>query len=107
MLLYVDDILIAAKDKSEIVKLKAQLSKEFEMKDLGAAKKILGVEIIRDRKSGMLYLSQRGYIEKGLRRFNMHDAKPVSTPLAAYFRLSSALCQMMILSTCLEFHIRV
>ena len=40
----------------------------------------------------MLYLSQRGYIEKVLHRFNMHDAKPVSTPLAAHFRLSSALC---------------
>ena len=40
----------------------------------------------------MLYLSQRGYIEKVLRRFNMHDTKPVSTPLAAQFRLSSALC---------------
>ena len=92
LLLYVDDILIAAKDKSEIAKLKAQLSKEFEMKDLGAAKKILGVEIIRDGKSGMLYLSQRDYIEKVLRRFNMYDTKPVSTPLAAHFRLSSALC---------------
>jgi hypothetical protein len=62
---------------------------------LGAAKKNLGVEIIRDRKSGMLYLSQRGYIEKVLRRFNMHDAKPVSTPLAAHFRLSSALCPVL------------
>jgi hypothetical protein len=58
LLLYVDDMLIAAKDKSEIAKLKAQLNLEFEMKDLGAAKKILGVEIIRYRKSGMLYLSQ-------------------------------------------------
>jgi len=55
-------------------------------------KKILGVQIVRDRKFGMLYLSQRGYIEKVLRRFNMHDAKPVSTPLVAQFRLSSALC---------------
>jgi hypothetical protein len=27
------------------------------MKDLGAAKKILGMEIVRDRKSGLLYLS--------------------------------------------------
>jgi uncharacterized protein YuzE len=43
-------MLIAAKDKSEIAKLKAQLNLEFEMKDLGAAKKIIGVEIIRDRK---------------------------------------------------------
>jgi hypothetical protein len=45
LLLYVDDMLIAAKDKSEIAKLKAQLNLEFEMKDLGAAKKILGVEL--------------------------------------------------------------
>jgi len=62
------------------------------MKDLGPAKKILGVKIIKDRESSILYLSQRGYIEKVLRRFNMHDAKPVSTPLAAHFRLCSALC---------------
>ena len=62
------------------------------MKDLGAAKKILSMEIVRDRKSGKLYLSRRGYIEKVLRRFNMPNAKLVSTPLAAHFRLSFALC---------------
>ena len=39
LLLYVDDMLIATKNKSEIAKLKAQLNKEFEMKNLGAAKK--------------------------------------------------------------------
>jgi ATP-binding cassette subfamily B (MDR/TAP) protein 1 len=33
------------------------LSKEFEMKDLGVAKKILGMEISRDRLYGKLYLS--------------------------------------------------
>ena len=49
LFLYVDDMLITAKDKSEIAKLKAQLNKEFEMKNLGAPKKILGVEIIRDK----------------------------------------------------------
>jgi hypothetical protein len=92
LLLYVDDMLIAAKNKSEIAKLKAQLNLEFEMKDLDAAKKILGVKITRDRKSGMLYFSQRGYIEKVLRRFNMQDAKPVSTPLASHFKLSLDLC---------------
>ncbi|KAG8497793.1 hypothetical protein CXB51_007423 [Gossypium anomalum] len=91
LLLYVDDMLIAVKDKGEIRKVKAQLSEEFEMKDLGPAKKILGMEILRDRKASKLYLSQKGYIEKVLCRFNMQSAKPVSTPLAAYFRLSSAL----------------
>ncbi|KAG8473470.1 hypothetical protein CXB51_035763 [Gossypium anomalum] len=91
LLLYVGDMLIAAKDKGEIRKVKAQLSKEFEMKDLGPAKKILGMEILRDRKSSKLYLSQKGYIEKVLCRFNMQSAKPVSTPLTAHFRLLSAL----------------
>ncbi|KAG8498115.1 hypothetical protein CXB51_006865 [Gossypium anomalum] len=106
LLIYVDDMLVAAKDKGEIRKVKAQLSEEFEMKDLGPAKKILGMEILRDRKASKLYLSQKGYIEKVLCRFNMQSAKPVSTPLAAHFRLSSALSphQMMRLSTCHMFH---
>ncbi|KAG8496862.1 hypothetical protein CXB51_008020 [Gossypium anomalum] len=91
LLLYVDDMLIAVKDKGEIRKVKAQLSEEFEMKDLGPAKKILGMEILRDRKASKLYLNRKGYIEKVLCRFNMQNAKPVSTPLAAHFRLSSAL----------------
>jgi hypothetical protein len=34
-------MLIAAKSKIDITNLKAQLSSEFEMKDLGAAKKII------------------------------------------------------------------
>ncbi|TXG46509.1 hypothetical protein EZV62_027989 [Acer yangbiense] len=49
LLLYVDDMLIASKSKVEIDRLKAQLSSEFDMKDLGEAKKILGMEIKRDR----------------------------------------------------------
>ena len=58
LLLYVDDMLIPTKDMREIIKVKAQLSKEFEMKDLGAAKKILGIEILRDKEKCKLYLSQ-------------------------------------------------
>ena len=72
--------------------LKKQLSSEFDMKNLGAAKKILGMEITRDRNSGLLFLSQQSYIKKVLQRFNMHDAKPVSTPIAPYFKLSALQC---------------
>ena len=91
LLLYVDDMLIAARSISDIGLLKTQLRNEFEMKDLGAAKKILGMEIIRDRKAGKLYLSQGKYIEKVLQRFGMFDSKPVSTPLATHFKLSASL----------------
>ena len=62
------------------------------MKDLEAAKKILRMEIMRDRVVGKLSLSQKGYIEKVLRMFNMQNAKPIITPLAAHFRLLYALC---------------
>jgi hypothetical protein len=87
LLLYIDDMLIVAKSMKEIAALKAQLSHEFDMKDLGVAKKILGMEMIRDRKSGLLYLSQKNYIEKVLHRFNMNNTKLVSTPLAPHFKI--------------------
>ncbi|KAK2999324.1 hypothetical protein RJ639_022654 [Escallonia herrerae] len=59
LLLYVDDILIATKLMSDVNGLKEQLKREFEMKDLGAAKRILGMEIQRDRLAGILYLFQK------------------------------------------------
>jgi hypothetical protein len=60
------------------------------MNDFGTAKKLLCMEISRDRKSDLLFLSQHGYIQKVLHRFNMHDSKPVSTPIAPHFKLSSS-----------------
>jgi hypothetical protein len=85
-------MLIAAKSKKEIATLKAQLSSKFEMKDLGVARKILGMEIGRDRKSGLSFLSQRSSIQKVLRRFNLHDSNSLSTPIALHFKLSSTQC---------------
>ncbi|GJY85742.1 retrovirus-related pol polyprotein from transposon TNT 1-94 [Tanacetum coccineum] len=58
LLLYVDDMLVAGPNKDRINKLKAQLAREFEMKDLGPANKILGMQIHRDRVSRKIWLSQ-------------------------------------------------
>ena len=92
LLLYVDDMLIACKSKVEIDRLKAQLSKEFDMKDLGEAKKILGMEIQRDRIKGTVCLTQTQYLKRVLQRFGIDGkAKAVSTPLAAHFKLSALL----------------
>jgi ATP-binding cassette subfamily B (MDR/TAP) protein 1 len=85
-------MLIAAKSRKEITTLKRLLSSEFEMRDLGAAKEILGMQITGDRKAGLLFLSQHAYIEKVLQRFNMHDAQPVSTPISPHFKLSPEQC---------------
>ena len=36
------------------------------MKDLGEARKVLGMEITRDRRVGRVSLTQKGYLEKVL-----------------------------------------
>ena len=64
LLLYVDDMLIAAKSMKEITVLKKQLSSEFEMKDLGPAKKILGMEISRDKNLDCYFLVRRITLRK-------------------------------------------
>ena len=66
--LYVDDILVARSNMDHIKGLKHQLAHAFSMKDLGAAKQILGMKIYRDRKNEKLTLSQTDYI-KGVAMF--------------------------------------
>ena len=54
LLLYVDDMLIVGQDANMIHRLKGELLKSFDMKDLGPAKLILDMKIIRDRKAKRL-----------------------------------------------------
>ena len=92
LLLYVDDMLIIGHDANTIKKLKGDLSRSFSMKDQGHANKILGMKITCDRKNDKLLLSHEMYIEKVLEMFNMSKTKPVRTPLANHFNLSSMQC---------------
>ncbi|KAE8717034.1 cytochrome P450 71A9-like [Hibiscus syriacus] len=92
LVLYVDDMLITSKSQKEIDKLKTQLNQKFEMKDLGEAKKILGMEISRDRQRGKLCLTQKQYMRKVLQCFGMNEnTKHVSIPQAFHLKLSSQL----------------
>lgn len=49
----------------QINDLKHKLKSAFKVKDPGVVKKIFRVELIRDRKKGMLYLSQQKYVRVG------------------------------------------
>ena len=64
LFLYVDDILLASSDVSLLLETKKFLSSKFDMKDLGEASFVLGIEIHRDRSKGVLGLSQKAYIER-------------------------------------------
>ncbi|KAL6327365.1 hypothetical protein AAG906_018967 [Vitis piasezkii] len=85
LLLYMDDMLIVGRDTSKINKMKNELSKSFEIKDLESA----------NRTNGKLWLSQESYIEKVLDKFNMGKAKPMSSPLGSHLKLSSKQSPLM------------
>ncbi|XP_060182061.1 secreted RxLR effector protein 161-like [Lycium barbarum] len=87
LLVYVDNMLIAANSMTGINDLKKLLSKEFDMKYLGEANKILGMEI--HRKNGEVHLLQKKYIEKVVQRYGMNKCKPVTLSLTQHFRLFS------------------
>ena len=55
--IYMDNMLVTASGKFEVARLKKLLSSEFKMKDLGYVKKILGMEVHRDKKVGKLWLT--------------------------------------------------
>jgi hypothetical protein len=65
LILYVDDILLASSDANLLLETKKFLSSKFDTKDLGEASFVLVIEIHRDRKKGVLGLSQKAYLEKG------------------------------------------
>ena len=92
LLLYVDYMIIVGNHLCDVNELKSLLSEDFDMKDLGPTKKILGMEIHKDKQSIRLWLSQQGYVKKVLDKFNMSNAKPVSTPLAKDFNHSVDQC---------------
>ena len=76
-----DDFAIVASSPQRMSKLKAGLSQHFEMSDLGELAWLLGIQVQRDRTSKTISLSQTAYIDSLVKRFNLTDAPPLSTPI--------------------------
>jgi hypothetical protein len=77
----VDDILLTSSDVSLLLETKRFLSLNFDMKDLSEASFILGIEIHRDRRKGVLTLSPKTYLEKVLKKFSMHAYNLMPAPI--------------------------
>jgi hypothetical protein len=86
LLVYVDDILIASKSIESINWFKSEFGKVFKIKDLGEVKKILGVQVTRDRKKRIVKLDQAHYIREILSMYSMQQDKTrkTSTPINGY-----------------------
>ncbi|KAK2987966.1 hypothetical protein RJ640_011229 [Escallonia rubra] len=87
-----NDILLASSDMHMLHETKNNLSKNFDMKDLGEASYVIGFEIHRDRSRGILGLSQRAYIDKVLKRFNMHNCVSTVVPVVKGNKFSLLQC---------------
>jgi len=87
---YVDDLLLVASSLAAIYKIEDALHKRFEMKHLGEAKVILGLEIRRDKALGTLKVSQFKYAGQVLEKFGMAECNPIGTPLEVGLQLVKA-----------------
>ena len=88
--LYVDDLLIACSHLTSLIQLKKQLTRQFDMEDLGEATFILGIDITRDRSRRTISIGQSAYVTSLLERHGMSDCKAVSTPMERGFKAAMA-----------------
>lgn len=84
---YVDDMLLASNCPTLTAECKAWLGGKFKLKDLGSAKHVLGLEVIRDRNNRIVELSQSHYIDQLATRFGLENARTAATPLSSGFVL--------------------
>ncbi|UYV61480.1 hypothetical protein LAZ67_1005005, partial [Cordylochernes scorpioides] len=77
--LYVDDGMLFGSDEEEMDNLLEELAQEFEIRISNNPEMFVGMNIMN--KDEGLILSQHDYIECVLKKYNMLDAKPVTTPI--------------------------
>ncbi|KAM2656151.1 hypothetical protein EV1_011694 [Malus domestica] len=85
LLLYVDDIILTGSSSLLIDDVIVELTKEFEMNDLGQLNYFLGLQVTYH--SGGLFVSQSKYIKDLLNKVDLQDSKPCPTPCLPYHRL--------------------
>ncbi|KAL5787126.1 hypothetical protein ACOSP7_004075 [Xanthoceras sorbifolium] len=79
LIVYVDVIIVTGNDPKEIEGIKQMMAKEFEVKDLGALRYFLGMEVARSKKG--ISVSQRKYTIDLLEETGMLGCKPSKTPI--------------------------
>ncbi|CAL8991397.1 unnamed protein product, partial [Prunus brigantina] len=85
VIVYVDDIIMTGYDIEEINKLKINLSKEFDIKDLGTLQYFLGIEVAHSKEG--IFVSQRKYVLDLLTETGMLACKLADTPIEQNHRL--------------------
>ncbi len=87
IIVYVDDLILVCNNKDKLLQGKEELSRKFEMKDLGDLHFFLGMEVERDRAQRWFSINQIGYLEEIFKHFCMEDCKAIGMQLDPKLKL--------------------
>ena len=79
-------MIVTGNNEEEMKDFKKSVMKKFEMSDLGNLTYFLGIEF--EMNSQGVLIHQRKYAQDVLKRFNMLNCKPISTPVDTGVKLS-------------------
>ena len=77
--LYVDELFVTESSKELIDKFKEEMKDAFEMTDLGRMTFFLGMQV--QQKQNEIFVCQEKYAKEVLKKFNMEECKPTTTPM--------------------------
>ena len=84
--LHVDDLIFTSSNPRMFDEFKNEMTKEFEMTDIGLMSYYLGIEVKQEDNDIMI--TQEGYAKEVLKKFKMDDSNPVGTPMECEIKLS-------------------
>jgi hypothetical protein len=85
--IYVDDIIFGGSSHALVAKFSETMSREFEMSIIGELTFFLGLQIRQTREG--TFVHQGKYTKDLLRKFDIGEAKPLSTPMSTMTSLDN------------------
>ena len=87
--LYVDDGLLMGENEAELQSVISQLEANFEITTCDEVRCFVGMQISYDENEGSIFIHQRNYINKIIKKFHMEDANGINTPADNHVQLKS------------------
>ena len=88
ILVYVDDILIAANDIKTVKEIMGEIMASFDARDLGEAAYFLGWEVQQSREDKTLKVNQQQMTTDLVNRYGKSNIKPKTTPLSTALKIT-------------------
>jgi len=88
ILIYVDDLLVAAATKTAAELAKGAITGVFKAREMGKPSFFLGLQIVRDANKGTLQVGQHKYVTTRLERLGLDKANQVRLPMGVGARLT-------------------